>query len=94
MEGTYSFKVQIKKNYRVLSELRAVKDKAYTPLKVSLGPLHRDNPDLQNMEKEKRRYMSSFFDRLVNSIKGKGQIIRESSHNSGHIYGQEICVPK
>nr|XP_017246414.1 PREDICTED: UPF0481 protein At3g47200-like [Daucus carota subsp. sativus] len=44
------------------------------------------------MEKEKRRYMSYFFDRLVNSSKEKGQIICESSDNSGHIWARNTCT--
>lgn len=83
--------MKVTKIYRAPSELQTIRDKAYTPSMVSIGPLHRDKPELQNMEKEKRGYMSSFFDPLVESSPGNDQIIGESSENSSHISARNKC---
>ncbi|XP_024164608.1 UPF0481 protein At3g47200 [Rosa chinensis] len=50
--------------YRVPKRLRDVKEKAYTPQVVSLGPLHHGGEGLQAMEEHKLRYVKDFFERI------------------------------
>ncbi|CAB4284707.1 unnamed protein product [Prunus armeniaca] len=53
--------------YRVPSKLRKVKDGAYNPRVVSIGPLHRDNnPNLLAMKEHKWRYMLLLFQQTDN----------------------------
>ncbi|KAK1393736.1 hypothetical protein POM88_012792 [Heracleum sosnowskyi] len=77
--------------YRIPIELRAIKLKAYTPQMVSIGPLHRDKPELQNMEKEKRRYMSCFLDRVVEADRENIKINDESCENSCQTLARTKC---
>ncbi|KAI5325840.1 hypothetical protein L3X38_034914 [Prunus dulcis] len=58
--------------YRVPSNLRKVKNDAYKPRVVSIGPLHRNNnPNLLAMKEHKWRYMLLIFqqtDNIINTI--------------------------
>lgn len=48
--------------YKVPNKLRKVKEDAYNPRAVSIGPFHRKNPDLvAGMREHKWRYMLSFL---------------------------------
>lgn len=49
--------------YRVPSRLRQVNEDAYSPRVVSIGPFHRDNPNLVAMREHKLRYALYFFQR-------------------------------
>lgn len=52
--------------YTVPDGLRRVKEEAYTPRLVSIGPLHRGTKHLQAMEATKLRYVSHFLSRSTN----------------------------
>ena len=49
--------------YRVPSQLRAVKDEAYTPKIVSIGPFHHGRKELKDMEIQKVIYFNKFCER-------------------------------
>jgi hypothetical protein len=49
--------------YRVPKPLRNVNWKAYAPLLISIGPLHRENKRLEAMEKEKLKYLKKLTER-------------------------------
>ncbi|XVF22803.1 hypothetical protein REPUB_Repub12eG0202300 [Reevesia pubescens] len=50
--------------YKVPRRFRvANKDQAYTPQLISIGPLHHDDPNLAQMERQKRRYYNKFGER-------------------------------
>ncbi|WOG96006.1 hypothetical protein DCAR_0415336 [Daucus carota subsp. sativus] len=93
MEAMLSFGPTITKNYRVPAELRAVKHNAYTPWMFLIGPLHRDKLELKYMEKEKRRYMSHFFDRLEEQGNYKQTFVNnaESSVKSDQTLARDKC---
>mgnify|MGYP003702709101 CR=1 FL=1 len=47
--------------FRVHERLRNANGKAYTPILISIGPYHRDQPKLLAMEKNKEHY----FERII-----------------------------
>ncbi|XLR29574.1 UPF0481 protein At3g47200-like [Arachis ipaensis] len=49
--------------YRVPHEIRKVKEDAYTPKVVSIGPFHHRDPNLQKMEGQKTIYFKEFIER-------------------------------
>jgi hypothetical protein len=49
--------------YRVSKRVQNVQWKAYSPLLISIGPLHRDHTKRQVMENEKLRYYKKFIER-------------------------------
>lgn len=83
------------RNHRVPNKLLAVKPGAYTPQIVSIGPYHRNKPELQAMEDVKRRYMLSFLDRVSGTDTVNIPPINEShnasSENSPQILALDKC---
>ncbi|XP_074349505.1 UPF0481 protein At3g47200-like isoform X1 [Apium graveolens] len=80
--------------YRVPNKLRAIKHEAYTPQMVSIGPYHRDKPDLRAMEEFKWRYMLAFVDRVVISDTENTQrkeVNSESKEHSPEILALHKC---
>ncbi|KAI9074226.1 hypothetical protein K1719_043791 [Acacia pycnantha] len=53
--------------YRVPTTLRHLKEEAYTPKVVSIGPFHHGNERLQNMERYKRILFKRFTQRAASS---------------------------
>ncbi|RYR24432.1 hypothetical protein Ahy_B02g057932 [Arachis hypogaea] len=51
--------------YKVPKSLFTVKREAYTPLLISIGPLHHDRKQFKDMQELKTRYFVSFRDHLV-----------------------------
>ena len=49
--------------YRVPNSFRKVRPKAYTPKLISIGPLHRGDERLKDMEEQKLRYFKGFSER-------------------------------
>ncbi|XP_015973139.1 UPF0481 protein At3g47200-like [Arachis duranensis] len=49
--------------YRVPREIRKLKEDAYTPKVVSIGPFHHRDPNLQKMEGQKTIYFKEFIER-------------------------------
>ncbi|XP_027335841.1 UPF0481 protein At3g47200-like [Abrus precatorius] len=52
--------------YKVPSNLLKVKEEAYTPLLISIGPVHHKKEVLKEMQEQKQRYFHFFWKRLVN----------------------------
>ncbi|KEH17782.1 hypothetical protein MtrunA17_Chr8g0335011 [Medicago truncatula] len=50
--------------YKVPHNLRKVKQEAYTPELISIGPIHLGNEELQPMQEHKKRYFLFFYERL------------------------------
>lgn len=50
--------------FRVPYNIRNVKNEAYTPSIVSIGPFHKKNETVAAMEKQKWHYMHYFFQRV------------------------------
>nr|TKS06638.1 hypothetical protein D5086_0000121140 [Populus alba] len=74
--------------YRVPSSFQKVRPEAYTPQLISIGPLHRGDKRLKDMEQQKLRYLKEFSKRdgmgekkiedLLIFIQGKEEFIRAS----------------
>ncbi|VVA14204.1 PREDICTED: UPF0481 [Prunus dulcis] len=69
--------------YRVPRKLRKVKEDAYNPRVVSIGPLHRDNPNLIAMKEHKWRYML-FILQQTNDFKNTIECLKKCTNA---IYG-------
>ena len=54
--------------YRVPNSFRKVRPEAYTPQLISIGPLHRGDKRLKDMEQQKLRYLNEFAERAVKGI--------------------------
>ncbi|XP_068330904.1 UPF0481 protein At3g47200-like [Pyrus communis] len=54
--------------YKVPEQLRCVKEKAYTPRAVSIGPIHHGKEGLEDMEEHKTRYLQYFLGRTGVSL--------------------------
>ncbi|KAI5423370.1 hypothetical protein KIW84_046367, partial [Lathyrus oleraceus] len=50
--------------YNVPAILLKVKEEAYTPLLISIGPIHHNNKNLDEMQEYKQRYFHFFWNRL------------------------------
>ncbi|KAL2319934.1 hypothetical protein Fmac_028903 [Flemingia macrophylla] len=79
--------------YKVPSNLLKVKDVAYTPQLVSIGPVHHKKEELEEMQKQKQRYFHFFWKRLEN----KGDLMRykhfleEEEQNLRRCYSKKFC---
>uniref|UniRef100_A0A165AAG1 Uncharacterized protein n=1 Tax=Daucus carota subsp. sativus TaxID=79200 RepID=A0A165AAG1_DAUCS len=79
---------------RVPDVLRAEEPRAYTPKMVSIGPYHRNKPELRAMEEFKWRYTSDFIDQLAETDTGNIQINEshgESIENSPQTLALKKC---
>ncbi|XP_061348814.1 UPF0481 protein At3g47200-like [Gastrolobium bilobum] len=54
--------------YNVPASLFQVKKEAYTPLLISIGPIHHKNKKLEEMQEQKQRYFLFFWESLVNKL--------------------------
>lgn len=50
--------------YKVPATLLKVKEEAYTPLLISIGPIHHNNKRLEELQEYKHRYFHYFWNRL------------------------------
>ena len=87
--------------YRVPNSFRKVRPEAYTPQLISIGPLHRGDERLKDMEQQKLRYLKEFAERAekgmieieyhVMSIQEKEERIRASySENFSEITSSDF----
>ncbi|KAK0581090.1 hypothetical protein LWI29_009945 [Acer saccharum] len=61
--------------YKVPIDLRNIKEEAYTPHIISIGPFHYGKKELMDMEKQKKRYIRIFSER-----KGKEKLVEMKSY--------------
>ncbi|KAM4126183.1 hypothetical protein ACB094_01G368900 [Castanea mollissima] len=73
--------------------LYQVNEQAYTPKVISIGPVHHANPNLQPMEKYKRRYLESFIARNDElNLEGLKRTIREMKDGIRYFYEEiDLC---
>ena len=69
--------------YKVPIDLRKKNEEAYTPQVISIGPLHHDKKELDDMQKQKKRYKHIFKER-----KGNEKLVEMKSY----IKRQEIKI--
>ena len=79
--------------YKVPRRLRMVKEQAYTPKQISIGPVHNSNGELTNMRTLKLKYFKDFFSRTRKSQKEFASIIEENEDKIRHCYAEEISLP-
>ncbi|KAG6393058.1 hypothetical protein SASPL_147288 [Salvia splendens] len=77
--------------YRVNDSIRSTNEKAYDPMIISIGPLHRGKSHLKAMEKHKRRYREQL---LENSgpLDVYKDAIRSMVKEARDFYAQEIAL--
>ncbi|RDY01610.1 UPF0481 protein, partial [Mucuna pruriens] len=54
--------------YKVPTSLLKVKEVAYTPLLISIGPVHHNKEELKEMQEQKHRYFHFFWVRIENKL--------------------------
>ncbi|KAL7169723.1 hypothetical protein ACSBR2_034705 [Camellia fascicularis] len=82
--------------YKVPNKLLKLKEDAYTPCIVSIGPFHHDNKAMQAFEEHKRRYMLHLFMRIYGAEKVKSTLqgcataILELQEEARRCYSEKI----
>ncbi|XP_030967526.1 UPF0481 protein At3g47200-like [Quercus lobata] len=79
--------------YKVPKRLREVNDKAYTPKLISIGPIHRGNSELKDMERRKQTYCDKFFRRTNKAKEEFERIVEENKKKICDCYAEEITQP-
>ncbi|XP_042963905.1 UPF0481 protein At3g47200-like [Carya illinoinensis] len=71
--------------YKVSDDIRQSNKEAYTPQVISIGPFHRNNPKLQEMESFKLRHLERFLERaekkledIISTVIGEEKRVRKS----------------
>ncbi|XP_030961700.1 UPF0481 protein At3g47200-like [Quercus lobata] len=80
--------------YKVPKRLRKVKEQAYTPKLVSIGPVHHDNDELKDMQKLKKSYFKEFFSRTCKEPKEFASIVKKNIKKIRDCYAVEISLPE
>ncbi|XP_050282429.1 UPF0481 protein At3g47200-like isoform X2 [Quercus robur] len=83
--------------YKVPKRLRKVKEEAYTPKLVSIGPVHCNNDELKDMkimETLKNRYFKKFFSRTKKIQEDFEKIVEGNKDKIRHCYAEEIPLPE
>ncbi|XP_059461495.1 UPF0481 protein At3g47200-like [Corylus avellana] len=76
--------------YRVPERLRHVKERAYTPKVVSIGPLHHGRKGLKAMEEQKKWYLRDFIRRSNPSLGSFIRVVKEKEERLRGCYAERI----
>ncbi|KAF5938366.1 hypothetical protein HYC85_022625 [Camellia sinensis] len=76
--------------YKVSKNLKKINEKAYTPLRVSIGQLHHGKEGLEDMEEHKLRYFNDFVRRSGKSLEELVKIIEEMEKEICKCYAETI----
>jgi hypothetical protein len=76
--------------YRVPERLRHVKERAYTPKVVSIGPLHHGREGLKAMEEHKKRYLKDLIERANESLGSFIRVVKENELRLRGCYAETI----
>lgn len=76
--------------FRVPERLRLVKEKAYTPQVVSIGPLHHGKANLKPMEEHKKRYLKDYLTRTSTSLEHFVKIIKQKEAGLRSSYAEPV----
>ncbi|KEH17802.1 hypothetical protein MtrunA17_Chr8g0334911 [Medicago truncatula] len=79
--------------YKVPTTLLNVKEEDYTPLLISIGPIHHSNKTHEDMQEHKQRYFHFFWNRLdqKSDLMNYKTFLEQEEHNIRHCY-QKIFV--
>nr|XP_023925856.1 UPF0481 protein At3g47200-like [Quercus suber] len=83
--------------YKVPKRLRNVKDAAYTPKLILIGPVHHNREEPENMkimETLKKRYFNIFFSRTKKIRDDFEKIVEKNKDKIRHCYAEEITLPE
>ena len=78
--------------YMVPKKLRKVKEEAYTPKLISIGPIHRGNSEL-DMERRKQTYCDKFYRRTKKAKEDFESVIEQNEDKIRKYYAEEITLP-
>ncbi|KAF5938387.1 hypothetical protein HYC85_022646 [Camellia sinensis] len=76
--------------YKVPKKLKKINEEAYTPLRVSIGPLHHGKEGLEDMEELKLRYFNDFMQRSGKSLEELVKIMKEMEGAIRKCYAETI----
>ncbi|KEH16373.1 hypothetical protein MtrunA17_Chr8g0334951 [Medicago truncatula] len=79
--------------YKVPTTLLKVKDEAYTPLLISIGPIHHNNnKKLEEMQEYKHRYFHYFWNRLdsKNDLMNYKEFLQQEDQNIRRCYQKKF----
>ncbi|KAL7181706.1 hypothetical protein ACSBR1_040576 [Camellia fascicularis] len=76
--------------YKVPKKLKKINEEAYTPLRVSIGPLHYGKEGLEDMEEHKLRYFNDFMQRSGKSLEELVKIMEEMEKRIRDCYAETI----
>ncbi|XP_058203961.1 UPF0481 protein At3g47200-like [Rhododendron vialii] len=76
--------------YRAPLGVRQLNENAYTPQKVSIGPLHHGKENLLPMEEQKLRYLSTFLDRTELSLEDCISFVRGLEQRVRNCYVESV----
>ncbi|XP_057723324.1 UPF0481 protein At3g47200-like [Arachis stenosperma] len=76
--------------YKVPHDIRQTNEDAYTPMVVSIGPLHHRNPRVLSMESHKQVYCRHFIERSKASLTDLMSCVRELESQIRACYSQKI----
>jgi hypothetical protein len=76
--------------YKVPQQLRHVKEKAYTPKVVSIGPFHHGSEGLKAMEEHKLRYLRDFIGRTEKTPEYFLEVVRKNEAKLRDCYAETI----
>ena len=79
--------------YKVPKKLRNVKNKAYTPKLISIGPVHHQKKEYKDTESLKKKYFKEFFSRTWKEQKDFARIVKENEDKIRHCYAPDITLP-
>ncbi|XP_057450605.1 UPF0481 protein At3g47200-like [Lotus japonicus] len=78
--------------YNVPASLFKVKEEAYTPLVISIGPIHHNNKKLKEMQEQKQRYFHFFWERLFrkHDLISYKAFLEQEEQNIRHCYQKKF----
>ena len=83
--------------YKVPKRLRNVKNAAYTPKLIVIGPVHRNGEepeDMKIMETLKKRYFNKFFSRTKKTKEDFEKIVEKNKDKIRRCYAEEVTLTK
>ncbi|KAL9142485.1 hypothetical protein ABFS82_14G172400 [Erythranthe guttata] len=79
--------------HRVGDNLRSINEKAYDPMTVAIGPIHRDKLHLKSMDHQKKKYLKLFLDSMgETSVDIYVREIRGLEERARRCYEEETLV--
>ncbi|KAI7994695.1 UPF0481 protein [Camellia lanceoleosa] len=76
--------------YKVPKTLKKINEEAYTPVRVSIGPLHHGKEGLEDMEEHKLRYFNDFMQQSGKSLEELVEIMKDKEEEIRKCYAETI----